>query len=754
MNKKILTLLIILLAGLNAAAGPAITGPITLTQPDGHSFSATLRGDEFGHVLMTSDGCGIVLDRDGYYSYAFFDSDGRRHSSGVHVGDKASSDVLLSSRQIPWQAVTSIASAKRLSIKPEEESILRRMTGGRTLRPAYGTAAPLDEGEKTVKHGLAILAEFSDVPFTYTKADFEALLTQSGYSVNGATGSAKEYFDAQFDGLIEFEFTVSSIVTLSNERAYYGGNDEDGADLNVEGMIEEACCLADAEIDFSQFDDDGDGTVDNVFVFFAGGDEAAGAGDDCIWSQAWYLESGAGISLTLDGVKIDRFACTSELRISGYTTTGYDYEINGIGTFCHEYSHTLGLPDLYDTDYDTPSGSAIAAGLWRRTSLMDGGNYNNDSNTPPYFNAVERDCLGLWEPETLQAGAYTLEPVNLNGRYLRMETGVDGEYYLFECRSNNGWDAYINQGKSAAGLLVYHIDRSKDRSIYSPTYDINTSPYLRWEYYNEVNAAPEHQCADLVEADNRSDEVASSTEVSNADLAGLFFPAGRTEFTPETEPAFRTWDGYSSDLCITDISMDEDGNAIFTVINSNDIATPFAVDISAVTFQDAAIISWSSDYSTTRKAYLTVSDDESVENEITPYEIGNYAYVAEGLKPGVQYTAKIWYNDFDDEPGDVKTYSFTTRSLSSGNSFAYIYFTTPALDDGSFASGTKAPLRVYNATDAASVEWALGSNDIEVGADGYYVLDTAGTLKATITYEDGTKEIITRKITITTVTEE
>ncbi|MCD8312725.1 MAG: M6 family metalloprotease domain-containing protein [Bacteroidales bacterium] len=756
MNKKTLAIIIFLLAGLSATAGPAKPGPINLRQPNGYSFTATLKGDEFGHVLTTTDGCGIIQDRDGYYSYAYYDAEGHRYSSGVHVGDKASSDALVGSRQIPWQAIKTLATQKRAqeaAIQNNETPILSRIRGGRTvdlasLRTEPGTKIKTLSDDSSVKHGLVILAEFSDLAFTYTKSDFVSLLTQEGYELNGATGSAKEYFDAQFGGLFDFQFTVSDIVTLSNERAYYGGNDSTGSDEHPEEMIREACELADNDIDFSLFDDDGDGIVDNVFVFFAGGDEAQGAGDDCIWSHAWYLYSGAGISLTLDGVQIDRYACSSELYLSSY-----EYYMTGIGTFCHEYSHTFGLPDLYDTDYDNPAGSAVAAGLWMSTSLMDGGNYNNDGNTPPYYNAVERDWLGLWEPETLEAGEYTLEPIEQNGRYYKMETGVEGEFFLFECRHRSGWDQYINHGSKASGMLIYHIDQSATRSVYSPTYDINTSPYLRWTVYNEVNADPDHQCADLVEADNRSDQ-STSTAIYSAALAGIFFPSGRTDFTPESEPAFRTWDDYSSNLSITEISEDDDDNVLFTVINSNDIATPYATNIGAVTFQDAAIISWDSDYATTRKAYISVSDSPSEEHEVTAYDEGNYAYVADNLSPGTTYTVKIWYEDYDYNPGDIKTYSFTTQTLSSSNtSYAYIYFTTPANDDGSFTTGTKAPLRVWNATDADSVEWKLGTSDIEVGDDGYYELSTAGTLKATVTYKDGTTEIITRKITLKSAAE-
>ncbi len=768
MFRKAIISLFLLFSGLCAFAGPAKPGNITFTQPNGYKFTGILKGDEFGHVLTTKDGCALIQDSDGYYSYAWFDSQGRRFSSGVHVGDKASSDVLLCSRQIPWQAVSSLATQRRKAVPTEEESVLKRMLGGKTVKirgkartgGIRMTDEEDDEGNDDgddggdagtmVKHGLVILAEYSDVPFTYTKSDFEAMLTQTGYSVNGATGSAVEYFNASFNGLCDFRFTVSNIVTLPNEMAYYGGNDDSGNDQRPAEMIVDACTLADDEIDFSLFDDDGDGVVDNVFVFYAGGDEAAGFGEDCIWSHSWYIESGAGMSLVLDGVNIDRYACTAEVRNE---TSGVDgeYLMTGIGTFCHEYTHTFGLMDLYDTDYDNPEGSMLAAGMWRSTSLMDAGNYNNDGNTPPYFNAVERDGLGLWEPETLNEGTYMLEPINENGRYLKMETDTEGEYFLFECRSNNVWDTYINSGNPAAGLLVYHIDKSTETKIYSPTYDMDTTPAQRWSvYFNEVNANPDHQCADLIEADGRADAV-TSTVLSAADLAGLFFPEGRSDFTPDTEPAFTTWGSYSSDLAITDIHMDGD-NVVFTVISSSDIAVPYAVNVDAVTFQDAAIISWESDYVSSRTAYISVDDGE--EQEVKAYSTGRYAYVADHLSVNTQYTAKIWYDSYDGIPGETVTYRFTTKGISSNNSYPYIYFTTPANADGSFYKGAKVPLRVYNAVNAADVEWKLGSSTIEVGSDGYYELTSNGTLKATITYEDGTKEIITRYFILTDPPEE
>ena len=412
MNRKsALFIIAILLLYIGTDARPARSGLIQLYQPDGSTFGAYFSGDEFMRIKTTESGNAIIQDQDGWWCYAGYGSDGRISCSGFRVGGKVPSSVLAESRAIPYGILAEKAVPRRsICAESDLKPLIKRIM--EKARPDVRAGE-----QKGSKHGLVILAQYQDVKFRYGKESFVNMLTQEGYRHNGATGSAKEYFDAQFNGAMDFSFTVSEIVTLSKKRAYYGGNDIYGNDKNAAEMIQEACILADNEIDFSLYDDDGDGTVDNVFVFFAGGDEAEGDKEECIWSHAWYIYSGAGISLRLDGKRIDRYACTSEL-----TRAGTAQVLAGIGTFCHEYSHTFGLPDLYDTDYDKNGG--WAAGLWGRTALMDSGNQNNNGNTPPYFNAIEREILGIGNPIIIESdGVYTLEPVNLNGTYCRLEIG-------------------------------------------------------------------------------------------------------------------------------------------------------------------------------------------------------------------------------------------------------------------------------------------------------------------------------------------
>ena len=397
-------------------ARPAAVQVFSIVQPDGTVFSARLRGDEFMKIFTTADGHAIGQDADGWFCYAYYAEDGTKTLTEFRIGQDVPAEVLAQSSQIPYEALLTAASEARKSISENtsDESPLAR------TRAARGIRTRNDGNEVIEKHGIVILAQFADLTFQsgHTKESFEALLTQEGYSLNGATGSAKDYFNEQFDGQFSFSFDVSDIVTLSKSYSYYGRNTgSDSQDENPAEMVKEACELADSQIDFSKYDDDGDGEVDNVFVFYAGADEAEGAGDNHIWSHAWYVKDGANIDVTLDGKIINRYACTSELsRMSD----GRTYSLTGIGTFCHEFSHTLGLSDYYDTDYQASGGKSMA--LWGSTALMDSGNSNNGGNTPPNLNAAERDELGIYEPEMLTEGTHVLEPINENGRYYKMET--------------------------------------------------------------------------------------------------------------------------------------------------------------------------------------------------------------------------------------------------------------------------------------------------------------------------------------------
>ena len=726
-RKFIISLICACVFSFSLFASPARRGTTVLRQPDGSTFHATLRGDEFIRIKTTLDGYAIVQDKDGWWCYAIFDVDGGRCSSGWRVGESTPAEILQGSKYIPFDMLNESAIMKRQSVSYiEEEPFFNRM------KALVNTRA--GENTQIVKHGLVILAEFRDVKFKNGKSSFENMLNQAGYSLNGATGSAKEYFEAQFGTDIKFEFVVSDVVTLSKKRSYYGANDSDGDDAAPAEMVKDACEAADSDVDFSLYDDDNDGIVDNVFVFFAGADEAEGADEECIWSHSWYLQNGAGITLNLDGKKINRYACAAELtrKVRGNSIVE---QLSGIGTFCHEYSHTFGLPDLYDTDYEKEGG--WAAGLWASTSLMDSGNHNNEGNTPPYFNAIEREILGIAEPVLLEAeGNYTLSPIHTSSLYYRMNTDVDGEYFLFECRAETGWDRYVGGN----GMLVYHIDKS---SPYEPC----------WKNKNTVNSDKSHQCADLLEADSRRDYFTGVSDYlsATANIRSVFFPFSNvTSLTANSTPPFVFWSGKRSGKNITGIKRNG-GNINFTVLNAQETSGPPSPNnLVAEPFSDAAIVRFESSYEYEGNATVRWARSGKLETvvSVSPYSPGKYVLLLEGLETsGKTYTVDVWF-DKDGMEGEVESVSFMTKRHPPV-SWPFISLNGVSKNsDGSFPAGTRIPLRLYNAADAETVQWYMDDRPISHEGDWYYTINENGILKAVVIWNDGSMDIITKEIVV------
>lgn len=372
---------------------------------------------------------------------------------------------------------------------------------------------------------LVILAEFADNEFSSTddpNAYFTRMLNEEGFSDNNATGSARDYFITNSHGKFRPKFDVYGPVKLEKDMAYYGQHVSGANDRRPEKMITDACSLLDDQIDFSLYDCDNDSVIDNVYVFYAGYGEAEGGGANTIWPHSAFLTDISRKKYYFDELLLDRYACSNELAMSDATV--------GIGTFVHEFSHVLGLPDIYSTNY----GSSFTPASW---SCIDNGNYNNDGRTPPYYSAFERYTLGWMEPAVLsEPGEYELKPVHRSNEAFLIPTDREEEYFLFENRQQEGNDTYI----PGHGMLVWHIDFDLDIWL-----------------VNAANNDPDHQRVDLIEADNK---------LTPDSRAGDAFPGtdGVTSFTDTTAPALVDWNNSSFGIGLYDISESEDGIISFT----------------------------------------------------------------------------------------------------------------------------------------------------------------------------------------------
>ena len=516
-------------------AKPGLTRLLTLA--DGTTVNATLVGDEHGHFWKGADG----------KSYQLVPGIG-------NYQEVNSQDIVRKAQQRRAQA--NQRRTKRMA--PQKIGEVGSISGQ--------------------KKGLIILVNFSDVTFknANNNALYQRIANEQNftYTVNSSysfKGSMYDYFKAQSEGLFELTFDVVGPVTVSKTQAYYGANDSSGNDEHPAEMVIEAIKLADSQVNYADYDWDGNGTVEQVYVVYAGKGEADGGDANTIWPHEYDLNSaksygdGAGRQ-KLDGVWINTYACGGELNGSGV--------IAGIGTMCHEFSHCLGYPDFYDTDYSGGQGM----GYW---DLMCSGSYNDNGYQPAGYTSYERWVAGWKTPielvNTQSVSKMAALQTTGSNSYVIYNKGNKNEYYLLENRQKTGWDASL----PGAGLLILHVD-------YNSTAWTNNTP----------NDDPSHQRMTWIAADNNY-QYTMSNGTKYYSFSGMKndpFPYGSVNaFGKNTTPAATLYNNNSDgtkylDSSIEHITQNGDGTISFDFNGeSNEIpADPAIVADESLTFSTAA----------------------------------------------------------------------------------------------------------------------------------------------------------------------
>ena len=503
MKKRIFASFLLALTVMAVGAVPAKPGLFRMLKlSDGTMVKARLVGDEHGHFWVAEDG------------KAFRKVRGTDHFAETDT-----------------KAIETKAAERRARANAARPQRLKQRK------------SPQETGFFGEKKCLIILVNFSDMKFKASNniALYQRIANEKGFSEGNFVGSMYDYFYAQSEGLFELTFDVVE-VTVSEGYAYYGENDAADEDVRPGEMVREAVILADAEVNFADYDWDGDGEVDQIYVVYAGMNEAGGGDEDTIWPHAWSLSgSGAG-RVRLDGVYVDNYACGGELNESG--------SIDGIGTMCHEFSHCLGYPDFYDINYKAPG-----MGYW---SLMDGGSYNGDGYCPAGYTSYERWVAGWKEPielteDTEITGMKALQ--SGGDAYVIYNDGNRNEYFLLENRQFIGWDAEI-PGK---GLLILHVDYN------SRIWTMNT-----------VNSEENHQRMTWISADNRKKYTVDNGDryYDFDDMATDTYPyENNNSFTNTSKPAANVFnkntDGSKKlNKSVTEITRNSDGTVSFTFKSS------------------------------------------------------------------------------------------------------------------------------------------------------------------------------------------
>lgn len=497
--KRILLSISAVLAAIAIQALPVKPGICrNITLADGTVVKAELVGDEHLTYWRTADGA----------CYR------QTPSAGVF------SKVELSALQSEYDAVVAQKAAR-------EKAILE---SARTSMPVKKVEGSKFQGKKKC---LVILANFADTKFKpeHTLDLYKQIINGENYSDEtlGFKGSVRDYFKAQSGGQFEIDFDVVGPVDLPKGYAGYGKNDASGRDQAalVYPMVEDAVNLAKDQVtDWKQYDWDGDGLVEEVFVLYAGHGQAKYPQDpDLVWPH----KSAIDPMTVADGVKVSVYACSSEL--------GATEAIDGIGAFCHEFSHCMGLKDHYDIN-----GRGYGTGFW---DIMCFGCYNGNSFLPAEYNSYEKMFCGWKEPIVLNAEPQKIEGMKAlaagGDTYIFYNDGNENEYYMLENRQKTGWDAAL----PGEGLIVLHVDYSKGA----------------WED-NQVNYNAARQRMTVIPADNT---LGSTDE----DKAGDAWPyQGNNSLTNYSRPACTVYNantdgtGYMNKYLLN-ITQNADGTISF-----------------------------------------------------------------------------------------------------------------------------------------------------------------------------------------------
>ncbi len=519
--RKLALLLATILVCMCAHAIPANPGLVKVPQPDGSLLTIRLVGDEFYHFNTTADDYTILLNAKGAYVYAKLNGEGL-----------AATDILAHD-----EGERSAAELALLSTMPKRIVDKRAVKLANQNRPKL--SVDLSNFDFENFRGLVILIDFADRKFA--AEDPQAFYTEMFSTENltgfhdpvkdqdvSCLGSVRDYFKDQSNGVFNPPFDVYGPYTSTRNA--------NQCNANSTSIFTTALKRANDDVDFSRYDNNGDGLVDMVYFLVAGYSASSnGESSGFLWPHASSLYYRR---INYDGKWIDRYASSTELY--GWVSMPSTVTVEGIGTVCHEFSHVLGLPDFYDTDYSENGGESHHPGEW---DVMAGGADFNYGRTPAGYTLFERYALGWAHPKTItSAGTYSMEAVNVSRDGYILRSPVNNEYFILENRQKTSWDSYI----PGHGMIISRVD-STNASIWTS---------------NKVNCYPSHNYFEILRAGN----------TTSGDLASDPFPGskGIPIITNETMPSLQTWNGTPNQFNIVGIN-EKEGVITFTVVNDGNI---------------------------------------------------------------------------------------------------------------------------------------------------------------------------------------
>ena len=453
--KKTVLILITLLCHLASHASKGWPYPITVSQPDGTQLTVRINGDADFNWVSTLDGVVLKQEGNGYF-VANIDTNGMLSSSGTlaHDADKRSSAEQSLCKKQDVKAFLTV------NTRPERLATTRGFGGKGSTSFFPHTGSP---------RAIVLLVQFANRPFkVQPRKAFNQYLNSMadkhqdfGNAENRNTGSVKKYFSDMSGGKFKPQFDLYGPITMPKNAAYYG---EGSSSMErYRELVSEACTMMDDSLDFSKYDADKDGNVDLVYIIYAGYGESVSSIDSTLWPKAFVC----GTDIKKDGKYVRLAGISNELN--GHPDVHYSSTsgllINGVGLFCHEFSHCMGLPDFYPTvspQWTTANGKqdfdAYDNQGMEEWDVMDNGIYLYNGYSPTAYTAWEREKMGWLTIETLtKEGKVELKSIDQGGKAYRIKNDKNtngNEYYIVENIQTKGW----NKKLPASGMMVSHVE--------------------------------------------------------------------------------------------------------------------------------------------------------------------------------------------------------------------------------------------------------------------------------------------------------
>ncbi len=473
MKKFLLSVFATLFMAMPVFASKANSEPFTVKQSDGTELTVVLHGDEHFHWYSTLDG--VILARAGGQFFV---------AQIANDGAIVATEQLAHNAQQRSESEASLAAKQDLTLFNTPKAVARReaMRVQQMGRAGYNYFP--HKGSPTA---VVILAQFNDTKFylpdpvksfeQYFNGDIQ---NDFGNGENRNHGSVKKYFTDMSDRQFTPNFKIVGPVTLPKSMEYYGANSTGGSnDVNYRQFVKDACAEASKQQSFdnAEFDSDKDGCVDLVAIIFAGfGENNDPTNENTLWAKTSLQDFGS-----YNGKSVKTAMMISELNAKkSLLGSGGSYstpQINGVGVFCHEMSHTMGLPDFYSTTSPANEKDNQELEYW---SLMDGGENVFNGYYPVAYTAFERKHMGWSDYVEMEDGkTYSLTTADKGGRghvYYNPNTLAAGrvsDYFVFENIQNTGWNSKL----PGHGLIAYRVSmRISDMQYNTPLNNIVGDP--------------------------------------------------------------------------------------------------------------------------------------------------------------------------------------------------------------------------------------------------------------------------------------